>query len=351
MTSSSPYFIATRKSPLALWQAGMVQQALEKQGVASELYPLTTTGDRFQKTKLSNLEVEALTTDGTYAPHLSTGKGLFIKEIQEALLAQKAHVAVHSMKDLPVTQTPGLKICALALRASPCDALIISPRVMEEIGLTKMTSEERSVYLSSAQSYDDLRGRLLASPTFCSQSIGTTSLRRQMLMKKHFAPTLSLEVLRGNVESRLKRVEQGDFSAILLACAGLERLGLWEQIHQRGCGVFSLPPHIFIPAPAQGVVAVEVHENADESLVTALNHLHDVYTAHAVKWERGALAALEGDCHSAVGAYLEGSILRVFYAKEEDVSSIREWEIDVRSVDVGNGSVQDVCVSLKKILI
>jgi hydroxymethylbilane synthase len=333
MTSSlqsSSYLIATRKSPLALWQAGMVQQELKNRGVEALLYPLTTTGDRFQKTKLSALEVDALMKDGTYAPHLSTGKGLFIKEIQEALLAEKAHIAVHSMKDLPVAQTPGLKIAALSRRASPYDALILSPAVMVDLGIGG------GISLSNI-SYEDLVNRLLKSPAFCRQPIGTTSLRRQMCIKKHWGEHLVLEVLRGNVDTRLKRLQQGDFGAILLARAGIERLGLVEQIERSGCGIFNLPLHIFIPAPAQGVIAIEVHEHADAHLLAALSGIHDEPTAQQVRWERAALDALGGDCHAAVGAYLEGSILRVFYAQEERLDSIRQWEIDVRTLDVSRG--------------
>ena len=127
---NSTIHIATRKSMLALWQAETIQKLLSFHGIKTSLLPIVTTGDKMQKSQLADIQLNI-----NPEHHLTTGKGLFIKEIQEAILASKAQIAVHSMKDLPVTQTNGLKIAALLPRASACDVLILSPNVLEETKL------------------------------------------------------------------------------------------------------------------------------------------------------------------------------------------------------------------------
>lgn len=136
---SSVIQIATRKSKLALWQAKTTRNLLLDLGIKADLLPLVTTGDKMQKSQLADVNL-----DSAAEHHLTTGKGLFIKEIQEALLSGRAQVAVHSMKDLPVTQTKGLSIVSLLPRAGVRDVLILSPKVLEETQLHKLTEDEKN---------------------------------------------------------------------------------------------------------------------------------------------------------------------------------------------------------------
>lgn len=258
----------------------MVQTLLSNLNIKSDLMPLVTTGDRMQKGLLSEITVPSTHETG----HLNTGKGLFIKEIQEALLQGQAHIAVHSMKDLPVTQTQKLSIVALLPRATPNDVLVLSPNTIKKIG-------------SISSSYSDLVTKLGSAAFSCDKPIGTTSRRRQLLMQHHFGQNLSLEILRGNVDTRLARVRKNDFDAILLAQAGLERLGLFDT-----CDMISLPVKHFVPAAAQGIIAVEVVSN-DSFLKEKVHMLNCFETCLQAGLERLILFLLEGDCQSPVGAY------------------------------------------------
>jgi len=284
-------YIATRKSPLALWQAQTTQKLLAKYNIKSELFPVVTTGDKLQHSQLSFIHIE----NNNQPHHLTTGKGLFIKEVQEALLSKQAQLAVHSMKDLPVQQTLGLVIAALFPRAKPNDVLVLSPKVLKEIGCKNKKLNEMD--------FAELKSLLLKSKLFFSKPIGTTSSRRQLLMKKLFTSNgvagcdLNLQVLRGNVDSRLKKVNNNEFSAILLAHAGLERLDLF-----RPESMFSLPTDLFIPAAAQGVIAVEcMPDNA--VLLKALKKMNCFETCLSAAIERMVLYFLEGDCNSAIGVH------------------------------------------------
>ncbi|APJ04032.1 hydroxymethylbilane synthase [Silvanigrella aquatica] len=286
---SIPIQIATRKSKLALWQAETIQSLLLKQGLVSELLPLVTTGDKMQKIPLADIHLE---NDMSDAHHLTTGKGLFIKEIQDALLSRKAHIAVHSMKDLPVTQTNGLKIMTLLPRAGARDVLILSSKLIKEI-------KEKFIFEKEIHnlSFEELKKILLQSKIFNQEAIGTTSTRRQMLLKKVFGSHLNIEILRGNVDTRLKRVRNDEFSAIILAEAGLERLRLFHNKE-----MFYLPVHEFIPATAQGVIAVEVMQQ-QETWHSSLHNLNCPKACVAAGIERMILALLGGDCHSSIGVH------------------------------------------------
>ncbi len=246
-----PIRIGTRRSKLALAQSGMMQRAIAAaMGVGVDQVPLVeivTTGDRVQDRRL--LEIG--------------GKALFTKEIEEALLDGRVDVAIHSMKDVPADQPPGLAIAAVPLREDARDAFVSR----------------------DFASFDDLPH---------GARFGTASLRRQA-QALALRPDLKIEMLRGNVDTRLRRLNDGEFDAILLAAAGLNRLGLAEVIRER------LSPDAFLPAPGQGALALQTREaDVDAPWVAALN---DPTTALCVAAERGAMRMLEGSCHTAIGAH------------------------------------------------
>ena len=267
--SQPPVRIGTRASKLALAQTGMMQRRIaaalgaedgRAEGWADELAPLvriTTTGDRVQDRRL--LEIG--------------GKGLFTKEIEEALLDGRIDCAVHSMKDMPAEGPPGLIIGAAPEREDP-----------------------RDIFLShKAGSIDSLpQGALL----------GTASLRRQA-QALHRRPDLRLLNLRGNVDTRLAKLEAGEADAIILALSGLKRLGLGDIAGA------PIDPVEQPPAPGQGALAIQVRaEDADAPWLRALRHRP---TEIAVAAERGALMALEGSCKTAIGAHarLDGTRLKL----------------------------------------
>jgi len=243
--------IGTRRSKLALAQSGMMQRAIAAaMGLPLDRVPLVeivTTGDRVQDRRL--LEIG--------------GKALFTKEIEEALIDGRIDLAVHSMKDVPAEQPAGLTLAAIPEREDASDAFISTD------------------YGTFAELPHGAR-------------LGTASLRRQA-QALALRPDLKIEMLRGNVDTRLKRLADGDFDAILLATAGLNRLGLSEVIRER------LSLDAFLPAPGQGALALQTREGDTEAdWVHALNH---PMTALAIAAERGAMVALEGSCRTAVGAY------------------------------------------------
>jgi hydroxymethylbilane synthase len=254
--------IGTRASKLALAQSGMMQRriaaALGAPDRPEEVAPLvhiTTTGDRIQDRRL--LEIG--------------GKALFTKEIEEALLERRIDAAVHSMKDVPAELPPGLVIAAIPEREDVRDAFL-SPK---------------------ARTLDDLAPGAV---------VGTASMRRQAQTLNR-RPDLKVMVLRGNVDTRLAKLEAGDADAILLAASGLNRLGLGD----RPCSW--LDPVEAPPAPGQGALAIQVRaEDANAPWLAALRHEP---TMLAVAAERGALFALEGSCRTAIGAHarLEGRTL------------------------------------------
>lgn len=236
-------------------QSGLMQRAVAHALGAHEdsiedavvLVPIVTTGDRIQDRRLMDVG----------------GKALFTKEIEQALLDGRIDLAVHSLKDVPADMPPGLTIAAVPEREDPRDAFV-------------------SVAYGGL---DDLPHKAL---------VGTASLRRQAQLLAA-RPDLRIEMLRGNVDTRLNRLAAGDFDAILLAASGLNRLGRSEVVTRL------LDTDRFVPAPGQGALAIQTREqDADALWVRALNHGP---TAIAVAAERGAMFALEGSCRTAVGAY------------------------------------------------
>ncbi len=240
--------LGTRRSPLALAQARLVQAALLEQhaDLAVELVPITTAGDRLR---------------GSLADR--GGKGLFTTELEEALAAGRLDLAVHSLKDLPERLPAGLKIAAFPERADPRDVLIST----------------------SGHGLDELPA---------GGVVLTGSLRRRAQLL-HLRPDLEIEPLHGNVETRLRRWRERGAAAIVLAAAGLERLGLLEV------PAHPLDPETFVPAPGQGTLAIEVRAgSAAEVYCRALDH---PATARAAAAERGLVAALGGDCALPLAAW------------------------------------------------
>ena len=246
----TPMRIATRRSQLALWQAGHVATRLREAhpDVAVELVPLSTQGDRVQDRALAEVG----------------GKGLFVKELELAIQEGRADIAVHSMKDVPSDLPPGFCIAAALPRADPHDAF---------------------VSLRCARFADLPAGA----------RIGTSSPRRQAQLR-NARPDLALELLRGNVDTRLRRLEDGTLDAILLACAGLERLGLAARITE----VLAL--EVSLPAVGQGVIGIECRED-DRGIRERLACLHHAESFVRLDAERAFAHALGGSCHSPIAAH------------------------------------------------
>lgn len=244
--------IATRRSPLALWQAEWVARRLEQHhaGLRTELVEMTTSGDRIQDRPLAT----------------AGGKGLFLKELENGLLNGEADIAVHSMKDVTVHIPEGLCIPVLCPREDPRDAFVSN----------------------RYDSLDDMPAGAV---------VGTSSLRRQTQVM-HRYPHLRVVTLRGNVNTRLAKLDRGEFDAILLAVAGLLRLEMDARIRQR------VDPSRLLPAVGQGVMGVECRAEDDQSLelITCLN---DSDSTTAVTAERRVNAMLEGGCQVPIAAYAE----------------------------------------------
>ncbi|MBN8717148.1 hydroxymethylbilane synthase [Thermomonas sp.] len=241
--------IATRKSPLALWQTEHVAARLQQAhpGLAVELVPLSTRGDEILDRSLAAIG----------------GKGLFLKELELAMQRFDADCAVHSLKDVPMELEPGFALGAILARHDPADAFV-SPHFAD----------------------------LSALPP--GARVGTSSLRRQAQLRA-LRPDLDLRDLRGNVNTRLARLDAGDYDAIVLACAGLERLGLGAHVRSR------LTAPDWLPAPAQGAIAIECRSDdaATRALCAALD---DPATRTCVEAERAMNRALHGSCHVPVAA-------------------------------------------------
>lgn len=244
--------IATRKSELALWQARHVAERLKERhsGIGIELVPLTTRGDRMLSASLAKVG----------------GKGLFLKELERALLQGKADIAVHSMKDVPVELTPGLTIDVVLERANPFDAWL------------SRTGERPQDLTAGAR-------------------IGTSSLRRQCQLLS-LRPDLRVEPLRGNLNTRLDKLDAGEYDAIILACAGLERLGLADRI----TAVLDAPG--WLPAAAQGVIGVQAR-SGDERVASLIDPLNHEPTARTTSAERGVADRLQGSCQLPLAAWAD----------------------------------------------
>ncbi len=247
--------IATRESELALWQARHVAERLERlpEVEAVELVPMTTKGDRILDRTLSKIG----------------GKGLFIKELERAMEAGDADIAVHSMKDVPGEMPPGFALPAVLEREDPRDAMVGS-------------------------TLDELPAGAV---------VGTSSLRRQSQLLAR-RPDLTVKPLRGNVQTRLAKLDAGDYTAIMLAAAGLKRLGLTQRIAE------CVDPERILPANGQGIVGIECHEDRQD-LIGVLRRLEDRDARLVVAAERRVGVALGADCHSPIAVYATTSDDRI----------------------------------------
>lgn len=244
--------IATRKSPLALWQAEHVRARLETQhpDMQVELVAMTTQGDRILDSPLAKIG----------------GKGLFVKELEQGMLEDRADIAVHSMKDVPAEFPEGLELGAILVREDPYDAFV---------------SNQYSVL-------DDLPQGAV---------VGTSSLRRQCQLHA-LRPDIQIRDLRGNVGTRLSKLDAGEYDAIVLACAGLKRLGLETRITQ------TLSSELMLPAIGQGAIGIECRSD-DPNVQSLIAPLNDSITASRVQAERGMNAHLAGGCQAPVAGFAQ----------------------------------------------
>jgi hydroxymethylbilane synthase len=244
--------IATRASPLALWQAEHVQAWLRSAhpGLTVELLRLSTRGDQELDRSLSKIG----------------GKGLFVKELEVALLQNRADLAVHSFKDVPMRLEPQLEIGAVLEREDPRDCLV-------------------STRFGALEDLPD------------GSRVGTSSLRRELVLRIHF-PHLQVGAVRGNVGTRLAKLDRGEFDALIMAAAGLKRLGLADRIR------VILPTTQFLPAPAQGALAIEVRAG-DARVASLIAGLEHPATRAATLAERMVSRALGGSCQVPLAAYAQ----------------------------------------------
>ena len=253
--------IATRGSKLALWQAEWVKSGLEKINpeLSIELKKIKTTGDKILDVPLAQVG----------------GKGLFVKEIEEAMLRGEADLAVHSMKDVPTDLPEGLHLSAICKREDPRDALIAA-------------GGPKNAAAGFGLRFEDLPQ---------GANVGTSSLRRmcQILSRR---PDLGITQVRGNVDTRIKKLDEGGFDAIILAVAGIKRLGRADRITE------ILSTDVCLPAIGQGAVGVECRID-DEFMNSMLKRLDHEETSVCVRAERAFLKKLEGGCQVPIAAYAE----------------------------------------------
>ncbi len=307
--------IATRRSPLALWQAEHVAERLQRTfpGCRTELVKMTTQGDKILDAPLAKIG----------------GKGLFVKELEQGMLEGFADIAVHSMKDVPVEFPSGLHLAAILSREDPTDAFVAT----------------------HYSAFSDLPA---------NARIGTSSLRRQCQIKEIY-PQAEIVSLRGNVNTRLSRLDAGEYDAIILATAGLIRLGMAERITQR------LETSVSLPAIGQGAIGIECRSD-DLEINAMLNVLHDNETGLCVTAERAMNARLHGGCQVPIAGFakIQGRQLfmrglvgspdgSVIYRAEHtvDLDSPQDGLLDHtqdspfdyaqdRAVDIGNRIAEDL---------
>jgi hydroxymethylbilane synthase len=242
--------IGSRGSQLALWQANHISALLRERGHQVEIEIIKTTGDKITDVALAKV--------GT--------KGMFTKEIEEALAARRVDLAVHSLKDLPTEVPPDFEIAAITQRENPRDVLVSK----KHASIKELPQRAR---------------------------VGTSSLRRQAQLKA-LRPDLDIHPLRGNVDTRLRKLEAGDYEAIILAAAGVNRLGLTALVKQ------VIPAEIMCPAAGQGALGIEIRK-ADEAIRQHLSFLDDSAARQTTTAERALLNKLGGGCQVPIGAFAE----------------------------------------------
>jgi len=261
--------IASRGSELALWQANFVQSQLKEIGILSEIKIIKTQGDKIQNLSFDKLE----------------GKGFFTKEIEEALLAKEADLAVHSHKDLPTQSPEGLVIAAVSYRENPCELILIRKKSVEN--RKKFRLKQGAI-------------------------VGTSSARRKSQLLG-YRPDVQIKDLRGNVPTRIEKLRKGEYDAIMLAAAGVERLNIdLSEFH-----VEKPDAKEFIPAPAQGVLALQTRIE-DHELIAVLQQIHHPDVQECIAIERKVLNLFKGGCQLPLGVYCE---------KEEDSETYKVWSV------------------------
>jgi hydroxymethylbilane synthase len=273
--------IGSRGSDLALWQANHVKKQLEALGSSVEIKIIVTQGDTIQNLSFDKLE----------------GKGFFTKEIETALLNNEIDLAVHSHKDLETDQPKGLVVAAVSEREDPADLLLIRKEKVDTLQLWSLA--EQSI-------------------------IGTSSARRKSQFRG-FRPDAEIKDLRGNVPTRIQKLRDGQYDAILLAKAGVDRLKIeLSEFH-----VERLDPEEFIPAPAQGVLALQIREG-DQELLKFLEKMNHSVVQERIAVERKVLNLLQGGCQLPLGVYCaENGIVYVSHCQNwEDGANWFEYETD-----------------------
>lgn len=295
--------IATRESRLALWQAEHVQQLLQARGHQVTLLGMTTQGDQILDLPLSKVG----------------GKGLFIKELEVALAENSAQLAVHSLKDVPMELPDGFQLVSVLPREDPRDAWV-SPL------------------------YDNLESLPQGA------TVGTSSLRRTVLLHA-IRPDLKIEALRGNLDTRLRKLDEGQYAGIILAAAGLKRLGLNARIKS----IF--PVTQMLPAAGQGAIGIEIRSNRPE-LIDALAGLNDLTTAICVYAERGVSRAMGGSCSMPLAAHAtvaQGVLIldaawgdhtqpdkKMIYAKTQHMLDIKDPDVLAKASAMGESLAQEL---------
>ena len=269
--------IGSRGSDLALWQAHFVQDKLESLGHKVTIKIIVTKGDRIQDLSFDKIE----------------GKGFFTKEIEDALLNKEIDLAVHSHKDLETTNPEGLIIGAVSYRENPTDQLLIRKSAADVTAPLKLKK---------------------------NALIGTSSARRKSQLKR-VQPDIQLKDLRGNVPTRINKLRNGDYDAIVLASAGIKRL----KIDLTDLETVELDPREFVPAPAQGVLGLQIRKT-DTELQQVLANLNHPEVKVAIEIERDVLRLLEGGCQLPLGVYAEttenGWQINVSYASSSDSAAV-----------------------------
>lgn len=254
MSKAAVLKIATRGSKLALWQAEWVKAQLALFGHRCELVLIETQGDR-EHIPFARMQ----------------GQGFFTKAVQDAVLAEEADFAVHSLKDLPSARCPGLDLTAIPNRTDPRDVLIVQPYALDPTHPTL--------------------------PLTQGAVVGTSAARRQAQLQ-HLRPDLNIQQLRGNVPTRLQKLQDRQYDAIMLAAAGLKRL----KIDLSSFHVEELQPERFVPAPGQGALAIESRSN-DPHTRSILEQIHDPEAAATIELERELMRRFDGGCQLALGAH------------------------------------------------
>ena len=258
--------LGTRGSELALFQANAVAALLRRHAhIASDIVVIKTSGDQLAEASLAQIG----------------GKRLFVKEIEDALLAGEIDLAVHSSKDMPAVLPPGLEVGAVLPREDPHDAIVLPGSVVLKSG-------------AAARPIDDVVKSLGERPR-----IGTSSVRRVAQLSRLF-PGATFLPIRGNLGTRLRKLDAGEYDALVLAAAGLRRLGRGDRI------TAAVPADVCVPAPGQGIIAVEIRQG-DERVKRAAAQIDDAAAAVALRAERVVVTRLGGGCQMPIGVLSEGS--------------------------------------------